>query len=219
MANYQQAPTLKFNGTKSLGNNFYGIPQDLADIIFRELGNSSAQLRIMIVLIGTKEGFNISDKWICDRTGLQHPSYITARKALVKRGWLTHEAAKGITVNIDAIYGRNCSNTTLPEEKNCSNTTLPERSNTVLPQRGNMVLPEGGNMVLPITNKETDNKIDKLTDAQEQAPSLEEPEAEKGTIENPLIVSKDWLIEHYNELYECANKVWKYNNKFYKMEG
>ena len=42
MANYQQAPTLKFNGVKSLGNNFYGIPQDLADIIFRELGNSSA---------------------------------------------------------------------------------------------------------------------------------------------------------------------------------
>lgn len=218
MANYQQAPTLKFNGTKSLGNNFYGIPQDLADIIFRELGNSSAQLRIMIVLIGTKEGFNISDKWICDRTGLQHPSYITARKALVKRGWLTHEAAKGITVNIDAIYGRNCGNTTLPEEKNCSNTTLPERSNTVLPQRGNMVLPEGSNMVLPITDKETDNKIDKLTDAQEQAPSLEEPEAE-GTVQKPIVVSKAWLAERYNYIFPCANGLFRYNNKFYKMEG
>lgn len=219
MANYQQAPTLKFNGVKSLGNNFYGIPQDLADIIFRELGNSSAQLRIMIVLIGTKEGFNISDKWICERTGLQHPSYITARKALVKRGWLTHEAAKGITVNIDAIYGRNCGNTTLPEEeKNCSNTTLPERSNTVLPQRGNMVLPEGSNMVLPITDKETDNKIDKLTDAQEQAPSQEEPEAE-GTAQKPIIVSREWLIKRHNHIQTCANGLFYYNDKFYKMEG
>ena len=154
MANYQQAPTLQFDSGKDLSKQHYAIPQDLADIIFNELGNSSAQLRIMMVLIGTKEGFNISDKWICDRTGLQHPSYINARKALVKRGWITHEPAQGITVNFKVIYGKNRSNTTLPEEEEKEN-----RSNTTLPQGSNMVLPQRGNMVLPITNK-TDNKTD-----------------------------------------------------------
>ena len=165
MANYNQAPTLKFNGHKNKGQ-FYQIPQDLADIIFNELGNSSAQLRIMMVLLGTKEGFNISDKWICERTGLKHPSYINARKALVNKGWLTHEAAKGITVNINAIY-ENSSNTTLPLDEtndNCSNTTLLQRGNTILPQCSNTALPQRGNTTLPITYN-TDNKTDNKTKA------------------------------------------------------
>ena len=165
MANYQQAPKLSFDGEKNT-KQFYQIPQDLADIIFQKLGNSSAQLRIMMVLIGTKEGFAITDKWICERTGLLHPSYIKARKALVERGWLKHEAAKGITVNIKAIYAENRGNTILPEEKKgneSSNTTLPQRGNMTLPHSSNTTLPQRGNTILPITyntDKETDNKTD-----------------------------------------------------------
>ena len=52
------------------------------DIIFSTLGNSSAQLRIMIVLIGTKPGFGISEKWILDITGLTERSYERARDSL-----------------------------------------------------------------------------------------------------------------------------------------
>ena len=143
MPNYNQAPELKHEGKKSQDNKFYQIPQSLADIIFNELGNSSAQLRIMLVLIGTKEGFKVSEQWILDRTGLQHASYITARKALIARGWLSLDNAKSITVNFNNIY---------PKEK----------SNMVLPQPSNMVLPQCSNTILPITdnetNKETDNK-------------------------------------------------------------
>lgn len=143
MPNYNQAPELKFNGEKSHDNQFYKIPQGLADIVFNELGNSSAQLRVMMVLIGTKEGFKISEQWILDRTGLQHASYINARKALVNRGWLSLEAANSITVNFNNIY-----------KKECSNTTLPQRSNTTLPQCSNTTL--------PITDKETDKKTNKV---------------------------------------------------------
>lgn len=165
MANYNQAPTLQFNGAKEVDNNFYKLPQELADIVFKELGNASAQLRIMIVLIGTKPGFQISDKWICDRTGLLHPSYVNARKALVAKGWLTHDPAKGITVNFDAIRG-NRGNTTLQTKKECSNTTLPQGSNTILPHRSNTILPQCSNTTLHIINN-TDNKIDKETDSSE----------------------------------------------------
>ena len=148
----------------------------------------------MMVLLGTKEGFNISDKWICERTGLQHPSYITARKALVKRGWLTHEAAKGITVNIKAIYAENSSNTTLPKEENenSGNTTLLDCSNTILPQGSNTTLPQCSNTILPITYN-TDNKTNKETNR-----GLEfQPQAAEST--KPTIyqkVSKQWLEDN-----------------------
>lgn len=166
MANYNQAPTLQFNGAKEQGNNFYMIPQELADIIFRELGNASAQLRIMLVLAGTKPGFQISDKWICERTGLLHPSYINARKALVSKGWLTHDPSRGITVNFNNIYGKDRGNTILQNEKQCSNTTLPQGGNTTLLHPSNTTLPQRGNTTLHIINK-IDKEIDKETNRKE----------------------------------------------------
>lgn len=105
MPNTRQAPVLMFSGEKAQNvPNTYQIPQNLADIIFKKLGNSSAQLRVMLVLIGTKEGWSVSEKWILDRTGLQHASYLSARKALSDRGWITLEPSKSITVNFDVIY-------------------------------------------------------------------------------------------------------------------
>jgi len=101
----KQAPTLQHNGVKSRveKEQYYQIPQALADAVFSVLGNSSAQLRIMLVLIGTKPGFNISQKWILQRTGLKERSYIEARKALVERGWLKHLECDSIVVNLDKI--------------------------------------------------------------------------------------------------------------------
>ena len=135
MAHYEQAPILFFNGSKTQDNTTnqtYQIPQTLADIIFNTLGNSSAQIRIMLVLCGTKEGFSISEKWILERTGLQHASYVNARTNLVERGWLTHINSSKLIVNYDNIYG----NTTLPQN---SNTTLPQNSNTTLPIIDNVI--------------------------------------------------------------------------------
>lgn len=221
MANYQQAPTLHHNGAKENGsNNFYKIPQELADIVFNELGNASAQLRIMLVLIGTKpECFNISDKWICERTGLLHPSYIKARKELFNRGWLSHNPAKGITVNFDVIYGEKRSNTTLPEEKKkeCSNTELPQRSNTTLPQRSNTILPQCSNMELPIIDK-IDNKINNKIDSEKET-------EEEGTFKNPIVVEFDIFRNMYNcnDWLEVSNvcRIFKHTptSKYYKIKG
>ena len=80
------------------------IPQRLADIIFNVLGDSSAQLRIMMVLCGTKEDFFISGKWITKRTGLSQQSYSAALKKLVARGWVSHRNYSTIRVNFDKIY-------------------------------------------------------------------------------------------------------------------
>lgn len=164
MANLKQAPTLQHNGEKK-DNLFYQLPQNLMDIIFNELKDKSAQLRIMIVLIGTKPGFKVSEQWILDRTGLQHASYISARKKLVEMGWLQLDAATTITVNINAIYAKGRSNTVLPQ-KNSSNTVLQNESNTVLQKSGNTVLPI-------IYNSETDNnEITSHNGSQEQEPKM-----------------------------------------------
>lgn len=165
MANLQQAPILQFDIEKPEGsNNFYKLPQQLMDAVFAGLGNSSAQLRIMIVLIGTKPGFGVSEEWILQRTSLLHSSYITARKALVDKGWITLE--KGIIrVNFKTIL--NSSNMVLPQNDN--NETSKEKSNMVLPQKSNMVLQQRGNMVLPIINKEQINKIDKKVNYKNEA--------------------------------------------------
>ena len=80
------------------------IPQRLADIIFNVLGNSSAQIKIMIVLCGTKEDFFISTKWMTKRTGLSQQSYSAALKKLVQRGWVSHRNYQTIRVNFDKIY-------------------------------------------------------------------------------------------------------------------
>ena len=152
MPNLNQAPILDFSTTKKNKGQFYMIPQDLSDIIFRELGNSSAQLRVMMVLLGTKKGFAISDKWICDRASLQHSSYIRARQSLVDKGWLTLVSGKSITVNIDKIYGKNRGDTVLPL-KNRGDTMLPRCSDVVLPCCSDTMLP----ITYNITDKETDN--------------------------------------------------------------
>lgn len=103
-----KAPKLHHNGEKNAyneaTNQSYILPQKLADVIFNELGNSSAQLRIMMVLCGTKEGFYISNEWMTQRTGLSQQSYSNALKLLEKRGWITHKAYNNITINYDVIF-------------------------------------------------------------------------------------------------------------------
>ena len=103
-----KAPKLVFNGAKEQDNEntnqSYIIPQKLGDIIFNELGNKSAQLRIMIVLCGTKEGFGISTEWMRQRTGLSQQSYSAAMKELEKIGWITHKSYQSISINFDTIY-------------------------------------------------------------------------------------------------------------------
>ena len=130
--------------------------------------------------------------------------YEERKQELVKKGWLSHNEAAGITVNFDAIL----------DEKN--------RGNMVLPQCSNMVLPQCSNTVLPITNKNkikttnyasTPNKLGEVSDRGT-------PEAEEiGTMNNPIEIDKGWLAERSNYLIKLNNGLFKYENKIYKLRG
>lgn len=145
----KQAPILKFNGNKERGEaNFYKLPQECADIVFNVLGNASAQLRVMIVLIGTKPGFGVSQEWLLKRTGLSERTYISARKELIKRGWIKHIDGEEITVDFDKIY---------------SDKPLPEMVSGEKPEMVSGVIPE---MVSAIIDKQRDRETNKQAVAQ-----------------------------------------------------
>ena len=158
MANLNNAPKLVNN--KPNTNNFYQLDQQVCDVVFRELGNSSAQIKIMMVLMGTKSGFGVSEAWIEERAAIGHKTYITARKALIDRGWLTLTPTKWIIINYDVILK---GNTTTPVENNknsTGNTTTPYTGNTTTPFEGNMVTPVEGNTTTPIIDNTINNKED-----------------------------------------------------------
>lgn len=84
----KQAPKLKFNKKKS-GGNCYLLPQKDIDKVFSLIdGKNGNAIKLMIVLLGTKEGFAPSTKWICDRTGMKKTAYYRARDYLVEQNLL-----------------------------------------------------------------------------------------------------------------------------------
>lgn len=105
MANFKQAPKLYHTGKKH-NTIFYQLPQDLMDIVFTKLdGKCGNQIKLMCVLLGTQGNgsFGVSEKWICDRTGMVQQTYNKARKALIDKGWLKLEDGK-LFVLISSIY-------------------------------------------------------------------------------------------------------------------
>ena len=131
--NHNQAPTLEFKGSKENGSQkpFYQIPQELADIIFATFARKPAALRLMLVLAGTKPGFGVSEKWILDRTRMDHSTYIKTRKQLADDEWLLLDDKK-IIVNFDKIYERSVEPT---PQKNCSSESTPQKNSDLIERR------------------------------------------------------------------------------------
>ena len=108
MPNYKQAPKLYHNKSSFNCKNYYNLPQELMDCIFKQLdGKCGNQIKLMTVLLGTLgDGtFGVSEAWICDRTGMIQQTYSTARKALVERGWIYVEDSKIYVLPTIIRYG------------------------------------------------------------------------------------------------------------------
>ena len=119
MSNLKQAPKLYHTGKKH-DTIFYQLPQDLMDIIFTKIdGKSGNQIKLMCVLLGTQGNgsFGVSEKWICERTGMTQQTYNKARKALIEKGWLKLEDGK-LFVLISDIYAQGTSSNCVLENEN-----------------------------------------------------------------------------------------------------
>lgn len=108
MPNKQQAPKIQYNGVKDRDSKKMGKAirtHELEAAIMNGLGDRDmAMLKIMLFLTGNAEGFQVAEKTICDRCNISESGYKSARAKLIKKGWITLNPGKTITVNYDAIY-------------------------------------------------------------------------------------------------------------------
>lgn len=118
------APILKWHGDKwnnqgtydkdknKRGFYFFMLPQPIMVYIWSTLnGKNGLKCRIMETLIGTSEGFRISEKWICKTIGVDSTnknamaSYRKARKELCDMGWLDYDSkSHELYVNYDFLW-------------------------------------------------------------------------------------------------------------------
>lgn len=145
------------------------------------------------------ENFGVSAKTISrSMKVLEDKELIVRDTKNAKGGKVRH-----ITVNIDKI------NSYLSKDKLSLDNDLEESQRTNCPLiKDKMSLDKGQNDSIK------DNIIDKEKDNR----SVEENPEEKGSIKNPIVVSKEWLMERHNSLTRLSNGLFMYNNNFYKME-
>lgn len=106
-----------------------------------------------------------------------------------------------IIFNKNAFEASNGQNDVLEEEpKNLKQSNCPNETVNLSKSNGqNDFIKDKGK------DKEKDNLID-------------ESKVEEGSSQKPITVSKEWLVERHNHIQQCANGLFYYNEKFYKME-
>lgn len=111
MANqtFRTAPRLYFSEPKDDrcgSDNFYMLPQELMTAVMSGItGNCLNQLKLMILLLGTKEGFALSEDFVLKKLRITQQAYLKARKALVEKHWISiQKKPHQIIVHIDQIW-------------------------------------------------------------------------------------------------------------------
>lgn len=139
------------------------------------------------------ELFNVSEKTISrGLKTLEDKGFITRATKNIKGGKERH-----ILINIKNINSKlTTDNLTVDEDLQASKSPLTT---------DNLTVDNGQNDLIKDKLKDNINNITK-----EIVPE------ENGTQNNPIEVEKAWLVERYNELTQCANGLFYYQNKFFK---
>ena len=59
----------------------------------------------MVLLLGTKEGFRVSEQYVLQHLKISEQAYLKARKALVEKGWLRlKKNPHTLVVNLDKVW-------------------------------------------------------------------------------------------------------------------
>ena len=108
MGFFEQSPELRHNGEKYQSPHGWGKAirtHELEAAIFCCLGQKDfAMAKIMLFLTGNAKGFRVSERTILERCNISESGYKKARKKLVEKEWIFHEAGKYIQVNFNKIF-------------------------------------------------------------------------------------------------------------------
>lgn len=100
------APQLEFScdKTKYFGKIRCIYSQDIMDKINHKFQGASAQMSLMYVLMGTKGGFALANKWLQDRTGVSRANLYRTINELEKKGFVSRvDNGEKIVVNLEKL--------------------------------------------------------------------------------------------------------------------
>ena len=233
MANLQQAPEIKSNGAKNRDTKKWGKAirtHELEYAIMSGLGERDfVPMKIMLFLTGNAEGFRVAEKTIMERCNISESSYKNARKKLVGMGWITHIPGASITVNYDKIYA--CAKGITNNTPSSSNEKIKgDTDNTPSGDINNTPLGDTDNTHNNIRNniKEYDNR--EINEPTASLISMNEPEAgeikvnpkaERGSKENPLVMSKSSVLSTGAPIEYISDNLIRVvaTGKYIKLEG
>ena len=145
--------------------------------------------------------FDLSSKAVAETFGIKIKQYNNAVAELISKGYLV------------ITKGNNYDFYEIPVITKEDNAVITKSNKSVITFEDNTLLPKEirNNTENTFNNTENNTENKKLPEAEEK------PEAAEGSNMNPIIVSKEWLIERHNYIQQCANGLFYYNNKFYRI--
>lgn len=229
MPTYNQAPKIVYKGEKLTDSKGWGKTirtHELEWKIMSELGEREmAMLKIMLFLTGNAEGFAVAEKTICDRCNISTSGYRTARKKLSDKGWITCDLEnKKIIVNYDVILGNgekgSTENRSVPtsSEKQSAEEELKNFKEPISENRAMGISENTPETISENTHNNIRNSIS--NNIKEETCGQAHTQAIQGEVNNPIIVSKDWIMkQNVNEFIKTVLPgVVKYKGKFYLQE-
>ena len=143
--------------------------------------------------------FALSSKDAADNFGLKKKQYDNAVKELIEKSYLVVSKGNNYVFNEIPVVSK-------------GNNDVVSKSNNVLYPK------DTRNITNTTFNTTKDITLENLT-ASAVKFSKEKPEAkELGSLDNPIAVKKEWLVDRCNNLTVLTNGLYMYGNKFYKME-
>lgn len=153
--------------------------------------------------------FALSSKAVERDFGVKIKQYNNAIKELTDKGYLVHTQGDSYEFHEIAVITKG-NNEELKE-----NHVITKGNNDVITKEDNDVITKGNNTLLPkVIRNNTYNTINNTIDTTLAADAAS---GASGKVDSPIEVEKEWIIDHYNDCIKCANGLFIYQGKYYKI--
>lgn len=153
--------------------------------------------------------FALSSKAVERDFGIKIKQYNNAIKELMNKGYLVNTQGDSYEFHEIAVITKG-NNEELKE-----NHVITKGNNDVITKEDNDVITKGNNTLLPkVIRNNTYNTTNNTNDTTIAADAAE---GASGKVDSPIRVEKEWIIDRYNDCCKCANGLFIYQGKFYKI--
>lgn len=175
--------------------NFSRIHNDALQLAMQQL--KGEHLKLWLYLVKNKDNYTLElSQKALEEWGLKKDSYYRAIESLIELGYLT-QTKDDSNIYTFTEYSQNAKEIS----QNAKELSQIANTSSQNPQRNTI------NTIQTI-NKSGDNRQVDYTATHEE---------EKGTINNPIEIDKEWLINRSNSIVKCKGDIYKYGDRYYKL--